>query len=208
MKRTITLTLLAVATALAGCANEAGFEGSLSTYGQATQVNFVSQDAYNESNARLRSLGQDFQQNTTDTVTFAFNKAGLDSTARAALDTQAAWLKANKSVKMTIIGHADLVGSERYNDRLGLRRARAVLNYLSRKGVSKKRLEAIASRGESEPVVQTEARERRNRRAQTTVSGFARNYVGTGLEGEVAARIYDRYQAGGNTVAQASGGIN
>lgn len=208
MKRTITLTLLAVATALAGCAKEAGVDGSLSTYGQATNVNFVSQDAYNQSNARLRSLSQDFQQNTTDTVTFAFNKAGLDSTARAALDTQAAWLKANKSVKMTIIGHADLVGSERYNDRLGLRRARAVLNYLSRKGVSKKRLEAIASRGESEPVVQTEARERRNRRAQTTVSGFARNYVGTGLEGEVAARIYDRYQAGGNTVATASGGIN
>ena len=208
MKRTITLTLLAVATGLAGCAKEAGLDASLSAYGQSTQVNFVSQDAYNQSNARLRSLGQDFQQNTTDTVTFAFNKAGLDSTARAALDTQAQWLKANKSVKMTIIGHADLVGSERYNDRLGLRRARAVLNYLSRKGISKKRLEAIASRGESEPVVQTEARERRNRRAQTTVSGFARNYVGTGLEGEVAAQIYDRYQAGGNTVAAASGGIN
>ncbi|MEL7152593.1 MAG: OmpA family protein [Pseudomonadota bacterium] len=209
MKRTITLGLLTAALIASGCAREAGYHVSGQAYGDATQINFNAQDAYNVSNERLRSLSQDFRQNTTDTVTFAFDKAGLDATARAALDTQAAWLKANKSIKMTIIGHADLVGTERYNRGLGLRRARAVLRYLNRKGISKKRLEAIASRGESEPVVQTDQRERRNRRAQTTVSGFARNYVGTGLDGEVAARVYDVYQSGSFGVSEAeSGDIN
>ena len=209
MKRIITLALLASAVVASGCAREAGYDRSGLAYGDATQINFNAQDAYNASSERLRSLSADFQQNTTDTVTFAFDKAGLDSTARSALNSQAAWLKANKSVKMTIIGHADLVGSERYNQGLGLRRARAVLRYLNRQGISKKRLEAIASRGESEPVVPTDQRERRNRRAQTTVSGFSRNYVGTGLDGEVAARVYDVYQSGNFGVTEAeSGDIN
>jgi outer membrane protein OmpA-like peptidoglycan-associated protein len=209
MKRIITLALLASAVVASRCAREAGYHRTGLAYGDATQINFNSQDAYNASSERLRSLSADFRQNTTDTVTFAFDRSGLDSTARAALNTQAAWLKANKSVKMTIIGHADLVGSERYNQGLGLRRARAVLRYLNRQGISKKRLEAIASRGESEPVVPTDQRERRNRRAQTTVSGFSRNYVGTGLDGEVAARVYDVYQSGNFGVTEAeSGDIN
>ena len=209
MKRTITIALLTAATIASGCAREAGSHITEPAYGEATRVNFNAQDAYNVSSERLRSLSVDFSQNTTDTVTFAFDRSGLDSTARAALDTQVAWLKANKSIKMTIIGHADLVGSERYNQGLGLRRARAVLRYLNRKGISKKRLEAIASRGESEPVVPTDQRERRNRRARTTVSGFARNYVGTGLDGEVAARVYDTYQSGNFGVSEAeSGDIN
>lgn len=196
MKFSMTLPLLTAAVLLAGCAREAGDEITLASYGEAHRANFAAQDAYNFSNQRLRDLSQDFATNTTDTVTFAFNKATLDSTARGALDTQVAWLKANKTVKMTIIGHTDLVGTERYNDRLGLRRARAVLGYLVRQGISRKRLAAIASRGEREPVVQTAERERRNRRSITTVSGFARNYVGTGLDGETAARIYDVYQSG------------
>ncbi|MEM9061304.1 MAG: OmpA family protein [Pseudomonadota bacterium] len=210
MKRCITFTLLTAAVLLAGCAREAGDDISLTAYGNALEANFAAQDAYNFSNQRLRDLSQDFAANTTDTVTFAFNKAVLDATARGALNTQVAWLKANKTVKMTIIGHTDLVGSERYNDRLGLRRARAVLGYLVRNGISRKRLAAIASRGEREPVVQTTERERRNRRAITTVSGFARNYVGTGLDGEAAARIYDTYQSGNFGIADAdsSGSVN
>ncbi|MGD1923455.1 MAG: OmpA family protein [Paracoccaceae bacterium] len=204
MKRCITFPLMAAAILLSACAREAGDDSSLAVYGEAQLANFNSQKAYNFSNQRLRNLSQDFAGNTTDTVTFAFNKAVLDSTARSALDTQVSWLKANKTVKMTIIGHTDIVGSERYNDRLGLRRARAVLGYLVRNGISRKRLAAIASRGEREPVVQTAERERRNRRAITTVSGFARNYVGTGLDGQVAARIYDVYQSGNYGVETAA----
>ncbi|MEM8698160.1 MAG: OmpA family protein, partial [Pseudomonadota bacterium] len=90
----------------------------------------------------------------------------------------------------------DLVGTERYNDRLGLRRAQATLNYLVRQGIRRSRLDAIASRGESEPIVQTEDRERRNRRAVTTVAGFERNFVGNGMDGEVAQRLYNDYQIG------------
>ena len=208
MKSIITLSLLAAATIASGCAREAGYEPALEVYGNATRANYNAQDAYGLSDERLRSLNDSFRQDATDTITFAFDNATLDSTARVALDSQVSWLKANKAVRMTIIGHADRVGSERYNDTIGLRRARAVLAYLTRNGISKKRLEAISSRGEREPVVQTEERERRNRRAQTFVSGFARNFVGTGMDGEVAARLYDNYQSGNFAVTDADAQIN
>lgn len=200
MKTFFTIPLFIGALALSGCAQEAGYHVDIPVIGAANQANFDNQDAYNLSNQRLRDLGRDFAAKTDEVVTFAFDKSSLDSTARTALDTQVAWLKANPSVRMTIIGHTDLVGTERYNNGLGLRRARRVLSYLARKGISRKRLEAIASRGEREPVVQTEARERRNRRTITTVSGFARNYVGTGLDGQYAERVYNQYQAGGGAV--------
>jgi hypothetical protein len=104
---------------------------------------------------------------------------------------------------MTIVGHADKVGSDAYNDSLGLRRARAVVAYLAGQGISRGRLDAVESRGESDPVVQTEERERRNRRSVTSVAGFERHYVGDGLDGRYAQRVYARYVGGKTGVTEA-----
>jgi len=88
---------------------------------------------------------------------------------------------------MTVVGHADKVGTDAYNNRLGLRRARAVVAYLVSKGISCGRLDAVESRGE------TEERERRNRRAVTSVAGFESHYVGDGMDGRKAAALYRNY---------------
>ena len=203
-KFSISTGCLAVGLLLSACVTESGFDNRSTEYGVSVNANIAAQDAYNLSNQRLIDLGRDFSSNATDTVTFAFNSARLDGAARRALDTQIRWLKANKSVRMTIVGHTDLVGSRGYNKGLGLRRARAALRYMNRRGISRKRLAAIASRGELEPVVETTARERRNRRTVTTVSGLVRNYVGIGLDGVYSARVYDTFQAGDNKVGKAN----
>lgn len=189
---------------LAACAIPAGESITSAYYGEATATNIVRQIAYGDIEGRLIDLNQRFQAAATDTVNFDFNRSGLDGTARAALDTQVAWLKAHPDVRMTVVGHTDLVGSDRYNNRLGLRRARTVVRYLISKGIERSRLIAAESRGESEPLVATEERERRNRRAVTMVSGFVRGYVGDGIDGIYAARVYDIYQAGGVSVESAS----
>jgi outer membrane protein OmpA-like peptidoglycan-associated protein len=197
MRRPALLALLVAATALAACNRPAG-EGALAErFGDASAVNQARQIAYRTPEDFRTDLGRVFAAETEETVTFAFNSAALDSTARRALRGQAAWLKENPEVRMTITGHTDLVGPESYNQGLGLRRARAVVNYLAARGVSRERLDAVESRGESQPLVATEARERRNRRAVTTVAGFRRNYVGDGLDGVVAQRLYREYQTGG-----------
>jgi outer membrane protein OmpA-like peptidoglycan-associated protein len=192
MNAKMLIALAGAALATAGCAVEAGKRQP--PLGTALTANARLQKAYGDLTERLRDLSIAFRAAADDTVTFDFDSARLTPAARAALDTQAMWLMANEGVRMSVIGHTDLVGPERYNDRLGLRRARAVVRYLVSKGVGRDRLDAIASAGESEPVVPTDTRERRNRRAVTVVAGLDRVYVGPNLDGEYAAQIYNAYQ--------------
>lgn len=189
---------------LGACSGPAGGGGLSERFGQAVELTMARQVAYPATDAFIADMGRIFAAETEDTVNFAFNSTALDRTARSALDGQARWLKDNPSVQMTVIGHADAVGAESYNDRLGLRRAQAVVRYLSRRGIGRDRLIAIESRGERDLVVPTDARERRNRRAVTTVSGMVRNFVGDGLDGQVAERLYRGYTSEGVTPTQAN----
>jgi len=202
------IAVLATGMALTGCTlyGPAGEGRNSHLYGVATAQNINAQIAYGDPASRIRALNEAFRAAAQDTVTFDFNRTALDGSARAALDQQVKWLKANPAVRMTVVGHADKVGTDAYNDRLGLRRARAVVAYLARHGISSGRLDAVESRGESEPVVQTDERERRNRRTVTSVAGFERHYVGDGLNGRYAARVYQKYVGGGVSVATASAG--
>lgn len=210
IKISTSISMLAGALLVAGCSfyDEAGLDLRDAEYGVANRANFAAQVAYRLGDQRLIDLGKDFAANTSDTVTFAFNSSVLDESARAAIDTQIAWLKKNKNLRMTIIGHTDLVGSKRYNYGLGLRRARAVMRYMNSRGITRRRLDAIASRGELEPVIPTTERERRNRRAQTVVSGFYRKYVGPGMDGEYAAKVFDNWQGGPRKVTKADSSVN
>ena len=206
MRKMKIIAVLATGLALAGCAatGPAGEGRNSHLYGVATAQNINAQIAYGDPASRIRALNEAFRAAAQDTVTFDFNRTALDSSARAALDQQVKWLKANQHVRMTVVGHADKVGTDAYNDRLGLRRARAVVAYLARHGIARGRLDAVESRGEREPVVQTDERERRNRRTVTSVAGFERQYVGDGLDGRYAERVYHSYVTGGVSVAAAS----
>ncbi|PID35296.1 MAG: hypothetical protein CR964_00325 [Rhodobacterales bacterium] len=140
----------------------------------------------------LIAMGQRFAQETTDTVNFAFNSAVLDGEAQAILRQQADWIRQFPEVRFRVYGHTDLVGSNGYNRRLGMRRARAVVNYLVSHGVERARLEAVVSEGETRPLIQTQARERRNRRTVTEVFGIA-NGNGRTINGKYAQALYREY---------------
>lgn len=137
-------------------------------------------------------LATRFAAEVNSMVTFAFNSAQLDGTAQAILRQQAHWIRQFPEVRFRVYGHTDLVGSNAYNKRLGLRRAQAVVAYLSSLGISTSRLEAVVSFGETQPLVVTEGRERRNRRTVTEVSGFVGRHP-TVLDGKYAQIIYRDY---------------
>lgn len=192
MKKLPALTLAGTAMMLSACTNEpAGWHSLSPLYGDAVRQNIAAQIAYGED--RLRDLSAAFQAETDEEVTFAFDSARLDPTARAAVDTQIAWLMRHPGVRMSVTGHADLVGPDGYNYRLGLRRAQAVVNYMVANGIARNRLDELVSRGENDPVIPTEQRERRNRRVVTTVAGLDRQFVGFGMDGRIAQRIYTGY---------------
>ena len=86
-----------------------------------------------------------------DRVFFATNKSSLTTASRATLRKQATYLRKNKSLSVTIEGHADERGTREYNLALGERRALEVRDFLVVKGVSGKKIRVV-SFGEEKPL--------------------------------------------------------
>lgn len=192
----------AALAALLGCApsadptysqfyREAGAQIDTGYFGNATLNNrliMTGQQQY------TLDLANRFAEEVTSVVTFAFNSAQLDPTAQAVLRQQAHWIQQFPEIRFRVYGHTDAVGSAAYNKALGLRRAQAVVGYLSSLGISRTRLEALVSFGETQPLVVTQGRERKNRRTVTEVSGFVQRHP-TVLDGQYAQIIYRDYVA-------------
>lgn len=168
---------------------EAGALLDTGNFGTATMNNI---QIMNGEKRYTYDLSQRFASEVMTTVNFAFNSAVLDSGAQDTLREQAQWIRQFPEVRFRVYGHTDAVGSEAYNKRLGLNRAHAVVNFLATQGISKDRLEAVVSFGETQPLIVTEGRERRNRRTVTEVSGFVGSHP-TVLEGRYAEIIYREY---------------
>jgi len=177
MRATLAFLTLGAAVALTACTPEqfadfnrpAGASLDDGGFGNATMSNTL---VHTGERTMAINLNRRFAAEVETTINFAFDSAQLDGAARAALDRQAAWIAQYPYVKFRVYGHTDLVGSAAYNKRLGLRRAQAAVNYLVSRGIQRSRLQAVVSYGETQPLVVTEGRERRNRRTVTEVWGF------------------------------------
>ena len=86
-----------------------------------------------------------------DRVFIATNKSVLTTAARDTLRKQAAWMRKNSSVTVTVEGHADERGTREYNLALGERRANAAKDYMMTYGISGNRISVI-SYGKERPV--------------------------------------------------------
>ncbi|SLN54562.1 Outer membrane lipoprotein Omp16 precursor [Falsiruegeria litorea R37] len=180
---------LGLMVAVAACGREAGYEVDSGTFGNATLNNTQMQNG--ERNF-AQTLADRFAREVPNQINFAFDSASLDDTARQTLLKQANFIRQFPEVKFRVYGHTDAVGSAAYNKRLGLRRAQAVVAFFASQGIKRSRLEALASFGETKPLVNTPDRDRRNRRTVTEVSGFVGRHP-TVLDGKYAQIIYRDY---------------
>ncbi|WP_371226129.1 OmpA family protein [Roseovarius sp. 2305UL8-3] len=153
--------------------NETGGLVDGGTFGNANMQNHL---VHTGQQSYVFDLSNRFASEVLTTVNFAFNSAQLDAGARDTLREQARWIKQFPEVRFKVYGHTDAVGSTGYNKSLGLRRARAAVNFLVSQGISRNRLEAVVSFGEAQPLIVTQGRERRNRRTVTEVSGFVQSH--------------------------------
>ena len=210
MKNVYKFLLLATSTTIVGCSVEnlagptplvveAGKSIQSPSFGVSTANNIgvMNGDLLREMAANLTRL---FASEAPATINFAFNSSQLDQSAQAALRQQADWIKRHPNITFRVFGHTDKVGSNAYNRRLGLRRARNAVNYLVAQGVDRKKLEAVVTFGETRPLVLTEGPNRENRRTVTEVKGFYNPNGLGGIDGKYAVRIYNSYTRTTNTV--------
>lgn len=174
---------------------EAGAEVDEGGFGDPTMRNML---IMNGQAPALNHLGARFAAEVPTTINFAFDSVALDATARAVLDQQAGFMRAFPEVRFSVFGHTDKVGSNRANETLGRRRAQTAVAYLERRGVSRSRLAALVSFGETRPLVPTQSPERANRRTVTEVSGFVADNPLV-LDGKYGQIVYRSYVASGAT---------
>jgi peptidoglycan-associated lipoprotein len=98
---------------------------------------------------------------------FAFDSSELNADALRLVDSWAKYLSANPNARVRLEGHCDERGTREYNIGLGERRALAVRDALTARGVSARQL-GVASFGEERPVAlgSNEEAWRQNRRVE------------------------------------------
>ena len=104
-------------------------------------------------------------------VYFGFDRTNLTDRARQTLDEVVQGVQSMGATALSVVGHADTVGSTAYNQGLSERRARRVANALVERGVPAGAM-TLAGRSENDLAVQTgdNVREPQNRRVEITLS--------------------------------------
>ena len=103
-------------------------------------------------------------------VHFDFDKATIRPDSMPVLREAANTLKDNPAIEVVVEGHTDGKGTEVYNQRLSLRRANAVRDYLTKLGVAATRT-TVRGKGKSQPVASNDTDDGRaqNRRVELLV---------------------------------------
>lgn len=116
--------------------------------------------------------GEFLSQATIKTVNFDYDRYELSEESRAALQANAALIKARRDWTVLVEGHCDERGTVEYNLALGQKRAKAVRDYYVRLGVPESVMGTI-SYGEEKPLCaeRTDPCQLRNRRAETKIKG-------------------------------------
>jgi OOP family OmpA-OmpF porin len=103
-------------------------------------------------------------------VYFAFDKSDFNpgTISDRYLDELNKYMNQTRQAKLSITGYTDAIGSDEYNQALGLRRAQSVQSYFESKGVSSNRI-ITESKGEKEPADNNKTKEGRSNNRRTVI---------------------------------------
>ena len=101
-------------------------------------------------------------------ILFGFNSSTLSDEAKAALTEFAGVLKATPDADVAILGHTDNVGTEKANQSVSEKRAKAVADFLVAQSVSVAQIKDVLGMSFNQPIASndTEAGRAQNRRVE------------------------------------------
>jgi outer membrane protein OmpA-like peptidoglycan-associated protein len=140
-----------------------------------------------ERDLRARTAGTDVQViregdnlvlNIPSGITFAYDSADVQPQFQRTLDQVASTLSSYNQTYIDVYGHTDATGSDVYNQGLSERRATAVADYLSGRGVQTARI-GTRGYGKTQPIASndTDAGRAANRRVEVKIVPITQNDV-------------------------------
>ncbi len=121
--------------------------------------------------AKVERVGEGIVVEFSSSILFGFDKSSVSGEARTNLDKLVIVLNNYPDTNIEVQGHTDSQGSDEYNRKLSVRRAEAVSNYLTGRGISNSRI-STKGFGESVPKYNNETENGRteNRRVEFLIS--------------------------------------
>jgi OOP family OmpA-OmpF porin len=103
-------------------------------------------------------------------VNFDFNKSTIKRSEDAELEKAVDFVKKYPNAKVSLVGYTDSIGSDAYNEKLSVRRANSVKDYLVAHGADGARIEATG-RGKADPIADNKTEQGRalNRRVEILI---------------------------------------
>ncbi len=104
-------------------------------------------------------------------ILFGFNSSTLGSEAKASLAEFAGVLKNTPDADVAILGHTDNVGSDKANQSVSEKRAKAVANYLVEQGAVPAQIKDVLGMRHTQPIASNETEEGKaqNRRVEVFI---------------------------------------
>ncbi len=126
---------------------------------------------FDEEGVTIKRDGKNLILSMPELVLFDFDKYEIKNSIKPSLATLAKALEENRDIYIKIDGYTDFIGTESYNLELSVKRARAIKNFLVKRGVVANNV-SIEGYGEQNPVAtnQTAYGRSRNRRVEFIIS--------------------------------------
>ena len=128
----------------AGDAAGSGASGSSDTSSSSSSSSSASGGSTSSSSGSSTMTKDEELVSIGNKVYFDFDSSALSADAKSTLNAQAAFLRSNPSVRITVEGHADERGTREYNLALGDRRASAAGDFLVAQGIDGARIKTIS----------------------------------------------------------------
>lgn len=114
-----------------------------------------------------------------DYVFFNFSSSALTEATKKHLDTVIEKLENKPELKIEVVGHADYIDKEDFNQELSQKRSAKVAEYLISKGISKDRISTSAY-GETLPISNNESEIGRRLNRRVEIYFISENEIDTG----------------------------
>ncbi|MBQ8220748.1 MAG: OmpA family protein [Bacteroidaceae bacterium] len=119
-------------------------------------------------------------------ILFGFNSSTLSDEAKASLANFAEVLKATPDADVAILGHTDNVGTEKANQSVSEKRAKAVAKHLEAQGVESKQIKDVLGMNFSQPIASNDTEEGRAQNRRVEVYMYASQAMIDAAEAEAA----------------------
>lgn len=149
------LLLLAVVSALAGCASGVKLDNAAVEDRTGSPASGVSSlDARNLAGMNTGAAGiKPGPAGVSNVIYFDYDSFSVKPEFQSVLEAHARFMKANRNLRANLEGHTDERGGSEYNLALGQKRSEAVRRALSVLGISDNQMEAV-SFGKEKPAAQ------------------------------------------------------